>query len=251
MSFVLETRRFFSIFAQDATSGALLPGFALKPSARTRKLITGYQLLFRVRPGGCELYYTLNPLAVDPLLARIQRRERFTFLLEQHEAAFFTRYQPDLTAETGPQLYLDNLTVAGAIQPPDRLLLTSGTVVQPADAAKIVPPVFIATTQMSDGGTPTRFVVRDKYQPAVVLLDVPIQAAAGVAQSSTRIDLSSRPPGPYTLQSDADGAVNRTMYVDGDLAGARVLGVVDIYWETAQTNAAEGGQAYVIRFRRR
>ncbi|RIK37054.1 MAG: hypothetical protein DCC55_25420 [Chloroflexi bacterium] len=251
MSFVLQFRRLFSVFAQEESGSAILPGFSFAPSEQSRRLMTRHQLLFRARPGGCEVYYRLNPLAADPLLGRISNRVRFTLCMALGEHAFFARYEPDLDAETGPQLYLDNLTAAGAIQPLTEQSLSAGTVVQRADAVKVVPQLFFAPAESGSAGGATRFIVRDKFDPATVVLEAPIDAGPGVTQTLTRIDLSGHSPGPYTLETDATGATVRAIYADNALAGAKILGLVDIYWETPQDTTAPGGVAYLIRFRRR
>jgi hypothetical protein len=102
-------------------------------------------------------------------------------------------------------------------------------------------------------GAATKFRVRDKFAPAAapVLLEAPIVAAAGATRAAARIDLSARPPGPYTLETDAPGAARRTIYVDDDLAGATIAGLIDVHWETAQDTPPAAGVPYVIRFRKR
>lgn len=251
MSFILQFRRLFSVFVREESSGVLLTGFSFAPSEQSRRLLAKHQLLFRARPGGCEVYYRLNPRAADPLLGRISSRVRFTFCLEPGEPTFFARYEPDLDAETGPQLYLDNLTAAGAIQPPTEQSLSAGTVVQRADAVKVVPQLFFAPAPVGGAGAPTRFIVRDKFNPATVVLEAPISAGPGVTQTLTPIDLSGHPPGPYTLETDAAGAAARTIYADDTLAGVKTLGLMDLYWETAQDSVPPAGIAYLIRFRQR
>ena len=250
MSFVLQYLRLYTVAMQDA-DGEALPGFAFTPTSRTRRRLADHQLVFRSREAGFEVYYRLNPQAGDPLLGRITQRVRFTFLFTQRDAGFFTRYEPMLTPATGPQLYLDNLTASGTIQPAATVTLTADAVVQPADAVKIHPRKFLAATDIAGPPPPTRFTVRDKFAPDTVVLQAPIAVTPGARRAATTIDLSARPPGVYTLETDAPGAAPRTIYADDDVAGTPALGVVDVHWQTPQDTAPAGGAAYVIRFRER
>jgi hypothetical protein len=251
VSFVLQYRRLVGVSVQDE-AGTALPGFTFAPASRTRRLLADHQLTFRPRPAGFEVFYRVNPRSADPLMGRIGRRIRLTFPFALGEADFFARYEPDLSAGTGPQLYLDNLTAAGAIQPAAVAALSAGDVAAPADAMKVHPRTFLATTEAGPGAA-TRFRVRDRFAPATAapLLEVPIVTAAGAARTAARIDLSARPPGPYTLETDAPGTARRTIYVDDELAGAPMAGLIDLHWETAQDTAPAAGVPYVIRFRKR
>ena len=50
---------------------------------------------------------------------------------------------------------------------------------------------------------------------------------------------------------DLTGAAAQTIYIDDQLARERMLGIIDIYWETAQDTAPADGQVYRIQFRKR
>jgi hypothetical protein len=251
MSFLLQYRRLVTVSVEDE-AGAALPAFTFAPAPQTRRLLEDHQLTFRPRPAGFEVFYRVNPRSADPLVGRIARRIRLTFPFALGEPDFFERHEPGLSAATGPQLYLDNLTPAGVIQPAAVAPLTAGDVTAPADAMKVHPRTFVATAE-AGAGAATTFRVRDKFAPAAAppLLEAPIVAVAGATQAAARIDLSARPPGPYTLETDAPGAARRTIYVDDDLAGVPMAGLIDLYWETAQNTAPVAGVPYVVRFRKR
>jgi hypothetical protein len=251
MSFVLHYQRLFKISVREGVGGPWLAGFTLAPSPRCRTLLNNHQLVFRGREAGGEVYYRLNPLAAEPLLGRISARVRFTFCLFQTDAAFFARYKPDLAKATGPQLYLDNLTATGSIQPAARQTLAVGEVVQGDDAMKLYPAIFVANADLSGSEPPTRFRVVNKFNPDEVVLEAPIRTGGNGGQGFAKIDMSGKPAGPYTLMTDAAGSTPRTIYIDQELAGAPVLGLVDIYWETPQNAVAAGGQAFSIGFAKR
>ena len=100
------------------------------------------------------------------------------------------------------------------------------------------------------GALPTQYIIRGKFNPAIVVRQIPI-AAAAAGPVSTRIDLSDLASGPYTLETDLAGATPRNIYLNDYFAGKGAPGVTDIHWETSQTNAPVNGQRYVIRFRKR
>lgn len=247
MSFVLEYHRLFSVSVLEDGSGTRLPAFRFAPTSATSRVLADHQLRFKPRAAGFEVFYRSNPLAADPLLGRIGARVQMTFAAELMEADFFARYLPDLTDDTGPQLYLDNLTGSGNIQAASNQRLMVGSVVQTDDAIKVRPSIF--TARADAGGGLTRFVVRDKFDATTIIADVP--AVANGATASAKIDLSTGKPGPYTIETDAAGSSPRTIYVDEHLASRRIAGVVDVHWETPQNTAPADGQPYVIRFQKR
>jgi hypothetical protein len=251
MSFTREYRPLFSVLAREEGTNLALAGFSFAPTSRCRRALRDHFLIFRPGESGFEVYYQRNPEAVDPLLGPITSRVQFGFQFAQAQTSFFDAYEPDLTADTGPQLYLDNLTAEGEIQPGTTSSLSAGTVVAPEDATKIYPPVFDLTMDLGGDAPPTTYTVRRKFDPTSVVLEVPIVAVTGADRAVTRVDLSGQPAGPYTLATDAEDSGARTIYVDGELAGAPILGLVDVAWETRQDSAPTGGVAYIAEFRRR
>jgi hypothetical protein len=249
MSFVLKYLRFFKVSVLESGSDLALKDFAFAPAPATRQQLDDHRLVYRAREGGFEVYYQMNPMAADQLLGRITSRVRYSFSLSLASPGFFNRYKPDLTGVTGPQLYLDNLTAAGSLQAVAKDTLSVGDFVAADDAMKLYPPVFVVSADLSGASPPTKFIVRNKFEPADVVLEVPISASDGLA--SVAIDLSDHPAGPYTLETDAADSQPRTIYADSELAGAPVLGLVDIYWKTPQNTVPAGGLAYAIRFQKR
>lgn len=248
MSFLVRYRPFVSVSVQEHGTEKALTGFSLAPTRACARALGDHRLVFRPRANGFRLFYEINPLASDPLMGRIRDRTRFSFALRLFDRSFFDAYEPDLTDDTGPQLYLDNLTPSGNIQAKDTL--TTGTFVRTDDAARVRPPVFHERIDTSGAGAPTELRVKDRFDPAVTVLTASVDDSSG-DRALTRIDLRARPPGVYSIGTDAAGATARTIYVDQELARTRALGVVDLYWETAQDTAPEDGVPYFIRFRKR
>ena len=251
MSFILQYRPLFKVSVQENGSGLGLPGFSFKPTWQTQKLLANHQLIFRPREAGFEVYYKMNPLAADPLLGRISKRIRLSFSFLQADAKLLERYEPDLTRETGPQFYFDNLAANGSIQPDTKQTLTVGDVVQSDDAMKVYPPVFSVQTDLTGGGTPpTLQRILDKFNPTNIVLEANINGG-GASQVSTKIDMSSHSIGPYVLKSNAIDAASRTIYITNEPARRPVLGFMDIYWEEPQDRVPTDGVVYLIRFLQR
>ncbi len=252
MSFILEFRRLFKVSVRENGAGPPLPGFSFEPTPATQVGLADHQLLFRARDAGFEVFYRSNPLVTPALLGAISGPVRFSFAMRQSDPDFLKRYEPDLTPATGPQFYLDNLTAAGVIQPNTTDTLAAGAVVQAEDATRVYPPVFQVAADTSGPQAPTKFVVREKFNPGPSpVAEALIGVADGAAQGLAKIDLSKQATGAYTLKTDAPGAVAHTIYVDEELAEAGVFGVVNIHWQSAQDTAPAGGVPYVIRFRKR
>ncbi|HWR83760.1 MAG TPA: hypothetical protein VN285_10680 [Candidatus Deferrimicrobium sp.] len=253
MSFALSYHRLFNVSVRKGDSDTSLTGMRFVPAPRTQELFRNYQIVFRDRGIGFNVYYRTNPRAADPVLGRINSRVRFSFFMFTAETDFFDRYEPDLTPESGPQLYLDNLSAAGSILPEgaEELSLSVGDTVQLADAMKVYPSVFEVSADMSGGSPPTEFKIIDKFDSSTLPLTAPISVAGGGSQGVAKVDASDRPPGPYTLDTDATASVPRVIYIDNDAAAARVLGVLDIHWEKPQDAAPVNGAPFVMRFRKR
>lgn len=248
MSFVSQFHPFLGVRVEEDPSAQILSGFRLVPTEDCRKVLNNRAIVFRPRESGFQLFYETNPLAADPLLGPITSREQFSFALTSDRADLFELYEPDLTAATGPQLYLDNLTPSGNIQ--TKTTLTVSTVVATGDAVRIAPPVFESTVDVSGGSPPTQLTVKEKFPPNSVVLQAAIPPSAG-GRSAVKVDLSDESPGLFTLETNAAGSPVTTVYVADELAGTGVLGVVDLFWESRQDTVAAGGIAYSIRLRKR
>ncbi|NLE61579.1 MAG: hypothetical protein GX616_24770 [Planctomycetes bacterium] len=251
MSFALQVRPLFRVTVRQDGSDALLPGFSFRPSAATVRRLADHALLFQGREAGLEIFYCTNPLASSPLLGRIRNRVRFTFEVHQADPSFYKTYLPDLTPATGPQIYLDNLNGAGVLPPVPLTELTAGAFVQAADMVKVRPPVFTAAIAIDGGPAPTELLVKDKFDPTRIVLHAPITVSPGAKLGMTKIDLSAQPAGPYLLHTNVAGTASHALYVDEALTAARVFGVLDLYWASAQDAVAPGGISYVVRFKKR
>ncbi len=247
MSFVTTYKPLFDVAVEDEADGARLRGFTVTPTEACRRALADHQLVERNRESGVQVFYRTNPQAADPLLGRISARTRFTFALTNSAADLFAVYEPDLGPETGPQLYFDNLDAGGAID--SATTLTANGVVATDDAAKIHATVFQVRTDMSGADPPTELRINDKFDGSLVK-QVSLVAGGG-DEVITQVDLSAFAPGVYTLETDAPGATSKTIFIDDTLARLAPLGVVDLYWETAQDTAPADGDSYVIRFRKR
>jgi len=249
MSFVLEYHPLFSVGVEVNTSGKVITDMVFQPTARCHRLLADRHMVFKARENGGQVFYQKNPLADEPLLGRITERTQFTFTLSLTRSDFFALYHPDLSKETGPHLYFDNLTKSGTIQSKDPL--TVGNVVQASDAIQIRSSVFFEGVDVSGNSPPTLLTIERKFDPPTVVPNVPIQFSTETNQVLTKIDLTPFPYGLYTVTTNKSNATPKALYIDNDIAKQRVVGIVDIFWEDSQETAPADGVPYVIRFEKR
>lgn len=248
MSFVIEYRPFINVTVEEDGPNTPLPVLSFAPTLTCRRTLADRHVVFRRREAGFQLFYQRNPMAADPLLGAITTRIRLTFSATLVQTDLLEMFEPDLTSETGPQLYFDNLTPGGNIQ--TKNTLTTSTIVQSNDASRVYPPVFEATADTSVALPPTEWHVLDMFDSSDVITPEPIvSSTAGLTR--TKIDLTKKVGGPYTLATDVATPPPRTIYVDEALAYLGAAGVVDLYWEARQDTVPAGGVDYFIRFRRR
>lgn len=255
MSFTIDYRPLFHVTIQDHQQALASPadppfltGITLQPASVTRKLFEDHHLIFRPQEGGFAVYFSSNPQSPQPLLGQISDRIRLSFFILLKQANFFNLYVPELTSESGPQLYFDNLTATGNLQVKESL--TSSTFVKVEDAVKIFPHIFYIAVQKG-AGDGSNVLVRDKFNPANIQLTIPIPNPAVGVLTFIKIDMADFPSGPYTVKTDAAGAVPRNIYIDNDAAKVQPLGILDIYWETAQDLVPSKGVSYAIRFKKK
>lgn len=249
MSFAIDYQPFFSVGVEEQNAGNILTHLSIRPMATCQQLLADRHMVFKARENGGQVYYQKNPLADEPLLGRITERIQLSFTLSVKRTDFFDIYTPDLTTDTGPHLYFDNLTVSGNIQTKDPL--TVGSFVQAEDAIRIRPSVFVETVDVSGETPPTSVVIKRIFDPMVAVPDVPIPSSTGTSQAATKIDLTSFPSGVYTVNTNLPEAKTRRLYIDDEIAKQRMVGIIDIFWEDSQETAPAEGVPYVIRFEKR
>ncbi|MFV1980220.1 MAG: hypothetical protein ACC655_03630 [Rhodothermia bacterium] len=247
MSIIIQYLPFFNVSVEDEASGDPITGLSFTPSPECRDVLADHHLVFRARDSGFQVYYETNPAAADPVLGKISSRVRLSFLISAIPADMFDRFEPQLTPDTGPQLYLDNLTPAGNIQ--GKTTLSGSTFVQTQDATRVYPDVFSAIADLSTPPRATEFRVNEYFGGLASVVTVPIPSGGTVA--SAKIDLSEEDPGPYVLATDSAAIPDRNIYVDSQIAETTSSGVVDLYWDSSQSTAPAGGVSYTIRFRKR
>lgn len=256
MSYTISYITLFKVRAIESVSLDPLEEIIFIPSRSCIEKLDNHRLIFKPLVGGFDVHYQTNPQAVDPVLAPISRRTRFSFLFTVTGANFFRKYEPDF--DDSPQLYFDNLDNTGAILSGPTEILSEGGIVQTSDAVKIYPRTFDVKTDMTIAPTPGAYLIKEKFSPGGVLQTVPINNPLGFNNVSTKVndpviqetDFISE-SGPYVLETDSGQPPQRTIYLDDQLAKQHISGVADIYWDNSQSNAAPDGNEYQIRFKLR
>lgn len=248
MSRVAGWRRFIEVRLED-DGGNPVQAFDVRATAETRARLARHRALARPRRDGLALYYQVNPQSAPALLGPIAARQRFSFALRLREPDFFSRHLPDLTADSGAGLQLDNLDAAGAILP-DGAPLSAGAQVAAADGVQIGRRLFSVDLDLT-ASTPTAVEARDPVSAAVVQ-SAPVLASPGASAASVALDLSAGAGVLFRIAEVPAGPLDRRGYADDAVAAAAAAGVIDLYWETAQdTVPAPAGVVYRAVFQRR
>jgi len=245
MSFAAAYHPFMTVRTADDGGGAVT-AFRFQPSDDCVRRLGDHRLTFRPRADGFQLYYRTNPLAATALVGAIGARTRFGFEMRIADAGFFNAFHPDLDATTGPQLLLDNLDGAGAVQAGGSL--AAAATVEQDDAGRIVRRVHDVAVDMA-APAPTALTVAERFG-GVAEPPIPVPATTAATQL-VAIDLRKAEGVAFTIAETPPSPPARAIYADDRAAGLGLAGVVDLYWETAQDTVPAGGLTFDITFRRR
>lgn len=257
MSRVIAWRRFIRVFVEDNT-GTPLEAFSFAPTPHTRRMMLRYRLLARAEGSALSLYYRLFPQLTPSLRSAIASRVRFSFTMRLVPQDFFQRHHPDLSATAGASLHLDNLDPSGAILA-DGAVLTAGATVHGSDAVQIGRRRLPVTVDLAPPPTDVRAVdalagtqLIDPRPTPPQPVRVPVQASPDATRFTAVLDI---PPteGPLVrVRQTPAGTVDRRAYADDWVAASGAVGVLDLFWESAQDAVPAGaGQGYRIVFARR
>lgn len=251
MSRILAWRRFLEVRFEDDNTQPL-EAFAVRATADTRERLTRYRLIARPIPSGLAIYYRVFPDLLPTLRGPITSRVRFSFTMHLRDTDFFTRFEPDLVPATGANLQLDNLDEAGAILA-DGASLSIGATVSVADAVQIGRRALPLTVNLNPS-PPTH--VRALHPLTGAAFVPPVQALVepltGAASFSTTLQIPETADPLVRVVEVPAGPLDRRAYADDSVTVSGAIGVIDLYWETAQdTVPVTTGQVYRAVFERR
>lgn len=246
MSFVISATPFMQVDLTEQ-GGAAVEAFHILPTARTRSVMQDHSIIFRGHSSGFTLYYLANPNAPPPLVSQITTRTRFSFAMRLLESDFFERFHP-IFAGGAPQLLLDNLDATGAILPAGPL--SAGATVEAVDTLPLGPNPYPAVVDVS-GGAPLQVDALERFaatlvgsseiqpEPTDTSISVPV-AIAAIADPAVRLNAAA----PSTL--------DQIVYADTELSDAGAAGVIDLFWDQAQTAVPPNtGALFEVVFRPR
>ncbi|NBC03001.1 MAG: hypothetical protein GVY20_04765 [Bacteroidetes bacterium] len=260
MGFIIKYNRFFSVSFDEEGSDDPIEGFRVFPTYDCRRKLQNFNLLFKPRPFGFEVFYSESPLIA------ISERVRFTFGFDIPDAGIFKKYglvKEDETDTTiyQPGLFFDNLQTDGSIitaSPASIVALGSGIDqrVSAADTYRVYSQTFKVYDSTAKT-VPASYQLSHLYD-STLQQTVPVNSAEGtdtIITTINSVDLEENyigEPGPYLLVADTDPTPpHKNVYLSNELGQKSAQGVIDIYWETAQNNVAdpETGQKYQITFK--
>ena len=253
MSFTISYTELFKIRVLEDVTNNPIEDLRFFPTEECLKNLRNHRLTWKPRNSGIDVFYEQNPEAMNPIMAPISQRVRFSFGFTIGDPSFFKKYDPDLT--TPAQLYLDNLDNAGNVLPGAIEALSQNPVVDTVDAARVYAKTFTVTTDLTVAPAPNNYRINEKFNPANTLQTVAVDNPFGLNVVTTKLNDPHeqvlqyiKENGPYLLESDTGQPATRTIYLDDQLVKKNATGIVDIYWENSQGTAAPGGNEYQIIF---
>lgn len=258
MGFIIKYSRFFSVKVQEQGSDESINGFVFFPTEECRQQFKNFNLVFRSRPSGFEVFYSETPLI--PIIDKI----RFSFGFTISNSGLFEKYGltgTDASDSTiyQPGLYFDNLKSDESVitgSPSSVAAKGTNKTVSAADTFLIHQQTFHVYADSEPA--PTSYKLTHKFNASLTQtnpVSVPADPDPGVAYLITTInsiDLKEDylpKTGPYLLRANTQPAPGNNVYLSDELGRTSVNGVIDIYWEGSQSNAVDGGQQYTITFK--
>lgn len=245
---IVAFRPCFGVTVKD-DKGKELPVLTFEPTASTLRRIEDHRLVFRPRAAGFQLYGQYAPEAGNARLAPITRRTSLVFAIRLAESDLLDRYHPDLDAASGPNLYLANLDDDGTVRASGSL--SRGDTVEQADAARITGRRLNARADLSATPKPVTLKVIDRFDPARMLANPPVDAIDDATRANVAIDLSQDAANAYTLAPQPSGTPRTTLFVSDELAGRGAFGALELVLAPFPGPDPAAGRQYTIKFRRR
>jgi len=252
MSITLTYKRFFTVRVKEQGSNKPIRSLRFSPTQKCQDVLSRYQLVFKQQDNGFDVYYKSYPTASTPVPTPIEDKIKFTFGLKIIDPAFQTKYEPD-TVEI-PQFYLDNLKTDGGISPGQNL--TASTKLDSADLAFLKQQSFSIKTALPGGANnPTEWQIKEKFGSNTLqtnTIDIPTSPAMPFVYTSINNPITQKADylaeeGPYIFKTNKASPPTATIYLSNEIKQKAVNGVLDIYWNSIQSNVpADTGKEYQI-----
>lgn len=244
MSFARSYFPLFRISLLNHSTGEAISGAKLSPSRDCAKLLANHQLLTKERDYGLDVFYSTNPRADEPLLAAFSGLVQFDFQLHL-PMDFFKAYLPNLSAEPGRSLHLQNRDAGGNIQQAATNSLGQSVTVGLSEAVTVQPMRF--ELSMDIDASATSFQVSTEFDNTPLLLDGLKIDNTGL-NTLTELDLTVLAGGRYRIATDTQPTQYRHLLLDNELAASRAQGLISIYLNQAQDLAPMEGYQFEARF---
>lgn len=236
----------YSVLALDDADDKPLSALAFSPTASCRARLRDLGLSFRAEPGGFRLFAQFMGGAGGVRRVPVAGEALLVFAITLADPDFTARYQPALTRATGPNLYLTNRTVAGAIR--NAGLVTRGATAAAVDAVRITARRFRAPAATDVANPPTALAVATGYDPIRQLADAVVAGPGGEAQVA--VDLTGAPERAFTLAPKPPGTAFSRILADDEVFALGAFGVLDLVLRPVAGPDPAAGRAFIARFRR-
>ncbi len=259
LGFIIKYNPFFSVTVYEKDSNNPFESFSFFPTIECRRLLNNFNLVFRPRSSGFEVFYGETPLIP------ITEKNRFSFGLTFSDFGLFEKYGLTKTGESDtavyqPGFYFDNLKSNGSIVTANPAsMVAAGTAsnktVSAEDTYRLRRQTFHVYDAAGDSA-PSGYELSHMFNPSLTQT-IPVKPNPGMAYLATTINSIDMEedylgqPGPYLLKANKQPPPVRNLYLSDELGRGEAQGAIDIYWGKPQNNVSNPGQGqrYTITFK--
>ncbi|NMM49684.1 hypothetical protein [Marinigracilibium pacificum] len=260
---ILYTRLFNLSIKHDFYENGLAQGVNIFPSLETTKLLKGGRMLFKHTSKGVTVLYRTEDDETTPFVD-LGKDVRLTFELSLNNKNQFLNItdldeSPAKKYSSSNILYFKNNPSAASINPatPEPLEFELIDFIQSR--------LFSYSFSLSGSPTQVLFRVFEETNNTLVSIGKDVNGnlfpdTITVSKQdndsySQQIDLRDRPKGKYRIEIWNSGDTTKLqevkVYLDEDMAGKDINGIVDIIYDTAQDHIYDDVEEYAIEFSRK
>lgn len=261
MSSVVYTRLFNLKVSHDYFKDGAAKGLVIEPTAQTSRLLRNGRMLFRVKPDGVVVFYSAAEDEVTPLV-NMGKDLRLVFsinIIDLDEFMNVTNLDESSSRKfkSSNILYFKNNPSAASTDPVNPEAIAHTLIDSMRDVLFTYAftltgsPASVLFKLTDESGNPVSAGRDGSGNPLPPVLTV-LKNDDGVYRQ--QVDLRDKARGRYTITirnaADTTTLKEEVIYADGSLAPTRIIGIVDIVYNTATNHLYASTEEYELKFRR-
>ena len=239
----------YNITVTEDGTGKPIRAISFSPTSATVQKLANHKLIFRTRDDGFVLYAQYDAQSGGVRKAPVTGPTPLLFAIRSTDAELLKQYHPDLDNTTGPNILLTNRTANTTIKGSGSL--AKAATVEAADATRITGRLLKVRADLVITPAANSIAVATYYTPTQNLPDVKITATAGSTAAAVEVDLSASTSNRFTTAPKPPGNPKTSVFVDDELAGHGVFGVLELVLDAFVDPDPAQGRTYFAHFRRR